>query len=208
MSLKSCLQLPEEYAPLLSIDLQKERKLALLVNGLALLIMAAMIVPALLLHPLSFSFGVGETDGSNVSMIWVFLILFGGIIGYMVLHELVHGIFMRLYSGTRPRYGFTGLYAFAASDAYFGKRPYLVIGLSPVVIWGVVLLVLQLVLPEQWFWPVYLIQMANLSGAAGDLYVTWKLSRLPKDILIRDTGVAMTVYAPNASTAEPAGEAL
>jgi hypothetical protein len=44
---------------------------------------------------------------------------------------------------------------------------------------------------------VYLIQMVNLSGAGGDIYVTFKFARLPRDILVRDTGVAMTVFAPS-----------
>ena len=31
-------------------------------------------------------------------------------------------------------------------------------------------------------------------GAAGDLYVTAKLSKMSADILIQDSGVSMTVY--------------
>ena len=41
---------------------------------------------------------------------------------YLVLHELVHGICMRAFSGIRPHYGFTGLYAYAGSTAYFGEK--------------------------------------------------------------------------------------
>ena len=62
------------------------------------------------------------------------------------------------------------------------------------VIWGIVLGVLCAALPESWFWVVYFIQIANISGAAGDAYVTYKMLTLPKDILVNDTGVAMTVY--------------
>jgi len=35
----------------------------------------------------------------------------------------------------------------------------------------------------------------NISGAAGDLFVTIKFSRFPKDILVRDYGVGMTVFS-------------
>ena len=42
---------------------------------------------------------------------------------------------------------------------------------------------------------VWILQIANVSGAAGDVYVTLRLLRLPRDLLVRDTGVAMTVYS-------------
>ena len=42
---------------------------------------------------------------------------------------------------------------------------------------------------------VWILQIANVSGAAGDVFVTLRLLRLPRDLLVRDTGVAMTVYS-------------
>ena len=70
------------------------------------------------------------------------------------------------------------------------------IALAPIVIWGIVLTVFLIFVPESWFWAVYFIQLINLSGAAGDLYVVWKFSGMRRDILIRDSGTDMTVYAP------------
>jgi hypothetical protein len=103
---------------------------------------------------------------------------------------------MRAFSGVRPHYGFTGLYAYAGSDVYFSKRHYLRIALAPLVIWGILLAVLNALVPAGWFWVVYLIQIINISGAAGDLYVCVRFSKLPADILIQDTGVEMRVFLP------------
>ena len=75
------------------------------------------------------------------------------------------------------------------------KKAYIFIALAPVVLWGVVLAVINCFVPTKWFWVVYLIQIANISGAAGDLFVTIKFSRFPKDILVKDYGVGMTVYS-------------
>ena len=86
------------------------------------------------------------------------------------------------------------MYAYAGSNCYFNKKHYIIIALAPIVIWGIVLLVLNLVFKETWFWVIYFIQIFNLSGAAGDLYVTYRFSKLPKDILIKDIGVNMTIY--------------
>ena len=87
------------------------------------------------------------------------------------------------------------MYAFVGSSDYYDKTAYIFIALAPVVIWGIVLAIVNLLVSVEWFWVVYFIQIMNLSGAAGDLYVTVKFSRLPKDVLIQDYGVGMKVFS-------------
>ena len=72
----------------------------------------------------------------------------------------------------------------------------MLIALAPLVVWGCVLLALELLLPKWWFWAVYIVQISNVSGSMGDVYTVWKLSKMPSDILVRDTGTLMTVYRP------------
>lgn len=191
--MKSCTVLPEGYAPLFSMDLQENKRLMLLVNIIGTAIAILAVVPALFFVPFSALFDMSAGLGAYALR---FAALLVGMVLYVVLHELVHGIFMRAISGVSVRYGFTGMYAYAGSDAYFGKASYLLIAMAPVVIWGVVLAVACCFVPAEWFWVVYLIQVVNLSGAGGDIYVTFKFCRLPRDILVRDTGVAMTVFGP------------
>lgn len=124
-----------------------------------------------------------------------FAVLLVLLVVYMILHELVHGIAMKMCGTKKIKYGFTGMYAFAGSDDYYRKKPYIFIALAPVVLWGVVLAVVNPFVSAEWFWVVYLIQISNISGAAGDLYVTLKFSKLPKDILVKDYGVGMRVYS-------------
>lgn len=186
------LVLPEGYREIFKIDMQKDKKKAILINGLALLIALFLIVSVAFWIPISTMF---DFSAGYLMYFLRFIFLFVGLILYMVLHEVVHGIFMKHYSKAKVRYGFTGLYAFAGSDAYYNKKAYITIALAPVVAWGVVLLILNFIVPVTWFWIVYMIQVCNLSGAAGDFYVTCKFSKMPKDILVRDSGVAMTVYS-------------
>lgn len=187
--------IPQEYRKIGHIDLQKDKKLALLVNLMAAGMMVLLFALGTVLVP-PFAQLLPLLDDSLRFLLYMALLLVGLVV-YIVLHELVHGVFMRAFSGVKPTYGFTLLYAYAGSTAYFSKRHYIIIALSPVVIWGLVLLLLNLLLPVSWFWPVYFIQVMNLSGAAGDLYVTWKmLFRLPADVLTQDTGVSMTFFAP------------
>lgn len=184
-------QLPEGYRELLHIDLQKDQKLMLLVNGLAVVICAVMLAVAAALVPISYLVEVSDLLAFGIK---AFVICVGMVV-YLVLHEAVHGFFMRHYCSAPVFFGFTGMYAYAASKGYFCRKHYLIIGLSPVVLWGLVLAVLNTVVPVSWFYVVYLIQVINVSGAAGDLYVTWKMLTMPSDILVHDTGVAMTVYS-------------
>ncbi len=184
--------LPEDYRQVFSVDLQKDKKKALLVNVIAGVIALAMAVPMHFYVPFLTLF---DMDGGLPAYAVRFAVLLGAILVYMVLHELVHGITMKAFGTKKVKYGFTGMYAFAGSDDYYDKKSYIIIALAPVIVWGIVLAVVNMLVPLPWFWVVYLVQITNISGAAGDLYVTLKFSRLPKDILVRDWGVRMAVYA-------------
>ncbi|MBE6687154.1 MAG: DUF3267 domain-containing protein [Ruminococcaceae bacterium] len=190
--MKSTRTLPEGYKKIYSVDLQKNKKMLLAVNGLALLITVAMIVPVCFYIPMITLFDMEK--GILLYILRFAVLLLGGVV-YIILHEFVHGIAMKLCGTKKIKYGFTGMYAFAGSDDYYSKKPYIFIALAPVVLWGVVLLAINLLVPTEWFWVVYFIQIGNISGAAGDFFVTFKFSRMPSDILVKDYGVGMEVYS-------------
>ncbi len=192
--MKSLSFLPEGYAEIYSVDLQKNKKIALLVNLLAVLIAAVMVVPMLFVIPISSLFSM---EKGMLSYLLRFAALLIFMVIYMILHELVHGIAMKICGTKQVKYGFTGMYAFAGSEDYYGKKAYIFIALAPVVLWGIVIALINPFVGQEWFWVVYFIQIINLSGAAGDIFVTVKFSRLPADILIRDYGVGMRVYSKN-----------
>ena len=185
-------KLPEGYRQIYSIDLQKNTKMMLLVNALAILIAALMAVPMHYIVPITTLF---DMTGGIEAYTTRFAVLIGLLILYMVLHELVHGIAMMICGTKKVKYGFTGMYAYACSDDYYTKKPYLFIALAPVVLWGIVLAVINPFVPTAWFWVIYMIQITNLSGAAGDFLVTVKFIRMPEDILVKDHGVGMVVYS-------------
>lgn len=184
--------LPEGYREIYSVDLQKDKKTAIFVNALALVIAAVLAVPMCFVVPVT---GLFDMSAGIAAYLLRFLVLLAGCAAYMVLHELVHGITMKLCGTKKVKYGFTGLYAFAGSEDYYDKKSYIIIALAPIVLLGIVLAIINALVPYQWFWVVYFIQITNLSGAAGDLFVTVKFSRMPKDILIGDYGVGMQVYS-------------
>ena len=190
--MKALCELPEGYQEICSIDLEKNKKIALLVNFLAVLIAVAMIVPMHFYIPITKLFDMSQGMAAYFLRFGAFLVF---MILYMVLHELVHGVTMKYYGTKKIKYGFTGLYAFAGSDDYYDKRSYITIALAPIVVFAIVFAIINVIVPVEWFWIVYMLQVINISGGAGDLFVTVKFSKLPKDILIRDYGVGMTVYS-------------
>lgn len=190
--MKSVECLPEGYKEIYAIDLQKDKKIALLVNLLALAIAVLLAVPMHFFVPIFSMFSM-ENGLQNYMIRFVALLVLSLL--YIILHELVHGVAMKICGTKKVRYGFTGLYAFAGSKDFYDKKSYIFIALAPVIFWGVILAVINVFVCVEWFWVIYLIQMFNLSGAAGDLFVTVKFLRLPSDILIQDQGVGMKVYS-------------
>ncbi len=182
-------QLPEGYREIKRIDLMSNRKEAILVNILALGIMFGMAAFGFAICPPFTGFLLGVQTIINT------ILLLASVLLYMLLHELIHGILMKGFSGVKPRYGFTGLYAYAGSDALFGRRQYLMIAFAPVVLLGIALAALNVVFYESSFWFFYVIQIVNISGAAGDIYVGTQIVRSHNAVLIRDTGTGMSLYS-------------
>ena len=190
--MKRTAVLPDGYREIYSIDLAKNKIASLLVNGAALIVTAVMGVCAHFFVPIDTLFSM-ESGFTQYSLRFAALIV--SLVAYIILHEAVHGIAMKICGTKKIKYGVKGPYAFAGSDDYYAKRPYIFIALAPVVLWGAVLAVVSFLVPREWFWVAYIVQIANISGAAGDAFVTVKFAFMPRDILVKDYGVGMTVYS-------------
>ena len=190
--MKAIKELPVGYKKIFSVNLQKDKKIATIINVGAILIAVLMAVPMNFYIPISTLFDFTQGVKNYFTR---FIVLMVSMIAYLILHEAVHGVAMKICGTKKVKYGFTGLYAYAGSDDFYDKKSYIFIALAPVVLWGIVLAVVNCFVSQNWFWVVYLIQISNISGAAGDIYVTAKFSKMPDDILVTDCGVGMTVYS-------------
>ena len=188
--MKAYPSLPEGYRQILQISLQSDKKTALRVN------VGGGVVMALVLLIGHFIVPIGSAAEGSLSGYFLRLsVMFLAYTAYIVLHELTHAAVMKAVGGGKVRFGFTGMYAYAGSETdFFDKLSYRCIALAPLVVWGIVFGVLAAAVPADWFWVVWLLQAGNIGGAAGDVYVTARLWKMPGTILVRDTGVDMTVY--------------
>ena len=190
--MKSYAALPQGYChtPAAAIDLVHNKKQFWIVNGLSIALCVVMLIPPFLLGYSLLDFNGEESLPAYFLRVGAAIV---GLLAYIALHELTHGAVM-MACGAKVHYGYKVAYAYAGSYAYFTRPAYIVIALAPVVVWGIVFAVLAACLPREWFPTVWLWQLVNIGGAAGDFYCTCRILRAPRDTLVQDTGTAMTFY--------------
>jgi len=123
--------------------------------------------------------------------------------GTVVAHELVHGVFFRIFGG-RPRYGagtkyfLPYFYATSPGDA-FSVRQMIIIGLAPLLTLSTLSLLGALVAPALvgYFAVVFI---GNTAGAVGDLWMTSRLIAFlkVKDATVVDLVDGMAVHSQEA----------
>ena len=183
--MKAYHSLPKEYRKILYINLQEDKKTAVKINVGAIIAMIALFIAGKLIMS-----GAKILDMGLIK--WIILAV--TFLIYMVLHELTHAMVMKAVGGGKVIFGFTGMYAFAGSkEDYFDKSAYRLIALAPLVIWGIIFGILAFTVSKEWFWVIWFLQIGNISGAAGDVYVTVRFWNEPASILVMDTGINITV---------------
>lgn len=187
---------PKGYRQIEVMDFVRNRRQLLIVNIAAMVVMVVMIAAGLLLYPFAPTWEFLKANW------WAWLVAACMYIAYIPLHELTHGVLMHILSGVKPKYGLKLPYAYAGSNVYFDKKSHNLIALAPLIVWGVVLFALERMLPAQWLWIFYFIQISNVSGSMGDVYCVLHLMKLPGDILIQDTGTRMRILAPRPNDEE------
>jgi hypothetical protein len=188
-------QLPSGYKLVKTIDMKKDRNLGVLLNIVASIGFVVVLALAYLIKP--FPYG---TD----LQIHHFFVIVGGLVVYIVAHELVHALFMRLFIKQRVNFGIHIWAAYAGvKDGYFTKREYFVIGLAPVTLLGLLLTGLLIyvtnstLVASNWYWPLIMIQGQNIVGAIGDYFVVYHLLRAKPEVLVNDDGMSMRFYEQN-----------
>lgn len=190
-------ELPAGYAAAGTIDLSKNKWLAIAVNlaavglffGFGWLFAAA----AAWLRPDWLNFNL-EVSGPG-RLFGLLALLIGLIAAQVALHELIHGLFFWRFTGARPRFALKLMYAYAAApDWYLPRYQHLVTALAPLVVMTAAGLALLPVVPARLVPALLFVLTANAAGAVGDMLVAAWLLRQPPTALVRDIGDAITVY--------------
>ncbi|MGN0467508.1 MAG: DUF3267 domain-containing protein [Acutalibacteraceae bacterium] len=193
----SSKKLPSEYEQIKVVNLINDKKAACIVNVLSFVTIVIMLLLGGLFYGSQKLENLLLIDNRRDLLIFICKVLLIIVLCavYVVLHEFIHSAFMRLFcKNSKISFGYRFFYAYASSDGYYDKRAYNIIAVAPLFLFGVLLSILCAVAPNNWFWTFYIVQIFNFSVAAGDIYIFFFISRMPKDILVKDNGTEIIIY--------------
>ncbi|MBQ7152322.1 MAG: DUF3267 domain-containing protein [Clostridia bacterium] len=190
-------ELPEGYINKYVID-AKRKKDSLLLSLFSILLFGWVAVILLLVRKISFIDVIRksiEQQRFSTIMLLIAFILFLFI--YFILHELIHGLFYKLFTHQKLTFGFTLTVAFCGvPEIYCDKLVMLVTILAPFTVFFAIFLPLSLILPPDSLACLLSIVFlgVHVGGCVGDLFGAFILLRSPKDVLVNDTGAKQTFY--------------
>lgn len=179
------------YKECTKIDLVKNKKEALLVNiyGIIIMVVMAVFIPLLIMG------GIIEFNLETTFPLF-FIVLLISLILYIPLHEIVHGIVLKKYTDEKLSFGWKLVYAYCGSkEAVVDRKEYYAVALAPLLVFSVVFIFLMVLNPSlSLVW--YVMEIMNVSGSVGDIYVSIKLRKeKSRDILITDSGTDMSFWS-------------
>ena len=179
------------YKECTRIDLVKNKKEALLVNiyGIIIMVVMAVFIPLLIMG------GIIEFNLETTFPLF-FIVLLISLILYIPLHEIVHGIVLKNFTDEKLSFGWKLVYAYCGSkEAVVDRKEYYAVALAPLLVFSVVFISLMVLNPSlSLVW--YVMEIMNVSGSVGDIYVSIKLRKeKSRDILITDSGTDMSFWS-------------
>ena len=182
-------ELPENYELVKTID-AKNAKTVIWMNVVAIVLMVASIMPFLMIKDYSM------VDVEPKEMLIGLGVLFVGMIAYIILHELTHGLVYKVMTKQKLTFGLTLSCAFCGvPNIYVTRKTALLAILAPFVVFSIIFIPLIILLPANMInLALVIIFGIHFSGCVGDLYGTIVLITLKGKILMNDTGPKQTFY--------------
>ena len=188
-------ELPEGYKPVKEVDVG-DKRFGLLMN------VAGIVLTALAGVGFFFLKFRGEPGSAfpDLGNIWVFegwlFALLVGLIAYLVLHELTHGVVYRILTGEKLTFGLKLTCAYCGvPNIYVTRKTALLSLLAPFTVFSVAFLVPFFVLSGPVSFTFLVLFALHFGGCVGDLYDTILLLFCLKGrMLKRDTGPKQTFY--------------
>ena len=200
-------ELPSTYRQALYIN-AKNAKFGIIFNLIALVVLVIVVALAFLSLNLvgKLSFDILKID--YIQLIVAYFVFFASMIGYIVLHEIVHGIAYKKLTGEKLTFGISWSCAFCGVPNIFTYRKTAIISvISPFALFTALFIPILVLL--YFFNPLYYLIISfifglHLGGCSGDLYVLYLLTVKFKDkrTLMRDTGPEQFFYVPDEEASE------
>lgn len=189
--METCTKLPKSHKgkPIACIELEKTPVLSRLIKAVSAIEAILFFILGYMLFPIDALLKMGDVFSHLV-------ILFFGMMSVFLLHELLRGLLMRIFSGVKPLVRYVGSYPQAACEAYFCRRHQQIINLLPLTVIFVMLLAIVLTTADMsWKWIAWITLTVGVCSYVRDLYVAVRMMHLPRDILVMNVGPIYMVYS-------------
>jgi hypothetical protein len=145
----------------------------------------------------------GAPDSFVITFDTVDLIAFWGtMLATVVIHELIHALAARAL-GYRINFGIKWRMAapyVAVFHQFMPRNHNLLIAIAPLLVFTLLFIPLLFVPAPLVLIVASTVLVINTAGSVGDLYLCWRLLRLPRQTLLYDVNVdCMLIYPPQAS---------
>ena len=179
--MKNNFELPKGYNEYLSVDFNTKKYL---ISFNIFVVVVTLTI-----------FSVFKIDQCPLFSIRSGIVLIIGMFTMIIIHELIHGLFIHIFSKKRATYKISFFYASAgASDRYFDKIEYITIALAPVIILSIIYILLMNILSIEYYNAILFIFAISFGSAIGDFYISVLTLFQPKFIIINDEGEKMHFY--------------
>jgi len=188
---QTCRKLPDSHKgkQIACIELERSPVLSRLIKIASVILAFIFFLIGYLIFPIE---ALLEMEDAFVHLVTLML----GMMAVFLVHELLRGVLMRLFSGVKPIIRYAGSYPHAACEAYFGKRVQQIINVVPPVVEIVMLLLLLFTTADMsWKWMIWLILTVGICSVVGDAYVTIRMMHFPEDILVMNVGPTYLIYS-------------
>ncbi len=196
------LNVPEGYVTKKIID-AKDKKTVIILNLVVILISLLVGVAFYYIKP--FSFKEIFLEGDTRTRFLVELILIASLFGYIILHELTHGLFYKIFTHEKLKFGVTLSVAFCGvPNAYVKKWPAFIAAIAPLAIYSIIFLSVFFVTTNIYVhFLAYVLFIVHFGGCAGDMWVCgYLLFKCDNSTIVNDDGAKQVFYEYSAEEAK------
>ena len=117
-----------------------------------------------------------------------------GCILHIILHEITHLIFMKIFSKEKINISIKFPTISVGSNAKYSKKQFSIIALAPVIILGIILILLILFSSKDYTFLWSILLTLNFAGSGGDFLQFLKISKYPTNTYFQDTSNETIVF--------------
>ena len=132
----------------------------------------------------------GSFEESALGWPWIVALCFG----YILMHEAVHMLFMRVFSKERLIISVKFPTVSVGCMARFSRAQFVTVAIAPVAILGAALVLLLLVCGKQYSLALQVLLTLNFAGSVGDFRHAFEAYRYSAEACFQDNSVETSVY--------------